>query len=338
MSIRTANHHTIRKVITAVGSCFDNLTLITYNKKNEEEKRVRVPIEYAQKEKYIHKLTGDYDNTKKIQIALPRLSYELVNLTYDNSRKLPITGKITNKFDKLYQLNSVPYNFGFEMALYTRNLEDAHQLMETILPYFNADFNIIINDDPEFNFGRAMPIILNSVKTDIDYQGNAESNVRMVTVIFSFTAKAHLYPPTIESKIIREVIVNIKDLDKTHLDIFLKLNQEGVGLFEIGEHVYQGFFESEADAGGIVVDFDEKNMIVQLKSAYGTFMSNMQLKGSKSLSHYDVICGCHHKGPLIGNILPEPHKTWVTVDITPDPLDANYMDDYDYKIKTKEFE
>ena len=139
MKIKTAHHHTIRKIISAVGSLFDDISLFTYDKNGKETRRVKVPIIYAPKERFITRLFSDPDLNKKTQISLPRMSYDMRNMSYDNERKLPATKKLINdktKKERLYQIEAAPFNFDFELYLYVRNIEDGNQLMETILPYF----------------------------------------------------------------------------------------------------------------------------------------------------------------------------------------------------------
>ena len=336
MSIKTAYHNNIRKIIVAVGSLFDNLSLVTYNSDSEEEKRVKVPLIYSPKEKFITKLYSDYDSTQKIGVSLPRASYEMTGMTYDSSRKLQLTRTITKKVDKLHQRVPVPYDFNFDLVLYTRNIEDGYQILESIVTYFNPDFNIIINDDPEFNAGRALPVVLNRVSQDIEYEGPADSKTRLVSFILNFTAKGYIYPPTMEYDRIKEVIVNIKDLDRKER-IFLKLDNDGDGNFIIGEKVYQGYSQELADGEGTVVEFDKEKMIVELSNVDGIFRSNSKLIGANSLSHYGVLCGCNRKVDLIGK-LPPNFKLWVNIDITPEPKDAEPDDDWKYKIDITEYE
>ena len=337
MSIVTAYHQTIRKVITAFGSLFDNLTLVTFNNDHEEEKRVRIPITYAQKEKFINRLYADYDINRKIQVHLPAMSYELKGIAYAADRKVPITTKLTKRANQIHQRVSTPYDFNFELAIYTRNIEDVFQILEMILPYFNPDFNIVINDDPEFYDGRAFPVVLDNVRYSVEYEGGSESKTRVVMAALSFTCKANLYPPTMDYKRIREVIVDIKNLNR-NTDIFLKLDPDGAGDYIEGERVYQGNIAELPDAYGQVVEFDRKNMILHLRNPDGTWIKNMIVHGAESMAHYDAVCACDTKPPLIGTILPEHNKTWVNINIKPDPENAEPDDDWDYDIKITEYE
>lgn len=335
MSIRTAYHNNIRKIIIAVGSLFDNLSLVTYNSDGKEVKRVKVPLIYSPKEKFITKLYSDPESVQKIQVSLPRASYEMTGFNYASDRMLQNTRTLTKKVDKLHQRVPVPYDFNFTFTLWVRNLEDGYQILESILPYFTPDFNVVINDDPEFNNGRALPIVLNGVSQDVQYEGPHDGRTRLVSFTLNLTAKGYIYPPTMEYDRIREVIVNIKDLHRSGT-IFLKLKDTN-GIFTQGEKVYQGVMEEDPDAEGTVVSHDTQNNILELSGSEGIFRTNVRLIGSKSLSYSDVICGCNRKVDLMGK-LPPNHKLWCTIDITPDPKDANPEDEWKYNTKITEYE
>ena len=66
---------------------FRSITLVRYNPDGSENERFLVPITYAPKEIYVQRLEADPDLDKKVQITLPRMSYEMLGMTYDTSRK-----------------------------------------------------------------------------------------------------------------------------------------------------------------------------------------------------------------------------------------------------------
>jgi len=82
----TFYNRSIRKTIVAFGNVFDNITLVRYNQDQSEQERVIVPIAYATKERYVMRLEGDPDLDKKVQITLPRMSFEMNGVSYDSSR------------------------------------------------------------------------------------------------------------------------------------------------------------------------------------------------------------------------------------------------------------
>jgi hypothetical protein len=78
----------IRKLVVGFGNLFNDITLVRYNPDNSEAERFLIPIAYATKEKYVMRLEEDLNLDKKVQMTLPRFSFEMNGLQYDTSRKL----------------------------------------------------------------------------------------------------------------------------------------------------------------------------------------------------------------------------------------------------------
>ena len=67
-----------RKYVILFGNMFNNITLKRINRATGiEVERIKIPIIYAPKEKYIARLRSDPDLNREIQVALPRMSFEL---------------------------------------------------------------------------------------------------------------------------------------------------------------------------------------------------------------------------------------------------------------------
>ncbi len=140
-------NRTIRKMITAFGTLFNDITLVRYNKAGTEEfERTRVPLSYGSKEKYITRLFSDPDLTKSINVYVPRIAFDLVGINYDSSRKMNTLNKnfavnsVTNSVNSQY--SPIPYNFEFDLSIFVRNQEDGTQILEQILPFFTPDFTV----------------------------------------------------------------------------------------------------------------------------------------------------------------------------------------------------
>ena len=80
-------HRVIRKLVIGFGNLFNEIKLVRYNPDNSEAERFLIPIAYASKEHYAMRLESDYNLDKKVQITLPRFSFEMTGLRYDASRK-----------------------------------------------------------------------------------------------------------------------------------------------------------------------------------------------------------------------------------------------------------
>lgn len=205
-------HRTIRKVVVAFGTLFNNIQLIRYTKDlSQEKERFRVPLSYGSKEKYITRLFSDPNLIKSVSIVVPRISFELTGISYDPGRKQisTIRNFSANNSTRLNtQFVPIPYNFDFSMSIYVRNTEDGTQILEQILPYFTPDFNVTVDFIPGMDQKYDLPIILNSVNTTTDYEGDF-SSTRYITWDLDFTAKGYIWPSLNTGKYIRQANTNI---------------------------------------------------------------------------------------------------------------------------------
>ena len=101
----------------------------------------------------------------------------------------------------------VPYNLDFTLFVMAKNSDDALQIVEQILPYFQPDYTVTINDMSDMGIKRDVPIVLGSVSYEDNYQGNFEER-RAIIYTLTFTAKFYLYAPVTSDKVIKTVQVD----------------------------------------------------------------------------------------------------------------------------------
>jgi hypothetical protein len=215
-------NRTIRKIVVAFGSMFNDVQLIRYSKDGLTPYEVtKVPLSYGAKEKYLTRITSDPNLTKSINTVVPRMSFDLVGMTYDSSRKQQTTmqnfGFSSGKFAKQYV--PIPYNFDFSLSIYVRNTEDGTQILEQILPFFTPDFTVTVDFIGKMDQKYDMPVLLNSVTPETDYEGDM-MNTRLIIWNLTFTAKAYIWPPVYtdnDEGLIKQANTNIYS-DKTNLD------------------------------------------------------------------------------------------------------------------------
>ena len=82
----------------------------------------------------------------------------------------------------------VPYNIGFELNLLSKLNDDSLQVLEQILPYFQPHFNLTIDLIDSIGEKRDIPIVLESINFQDDYEGNFDTR-RALIHTFNFTAK-----------------------------------------------------------------------------------------------------------------------------------------------------
>ena len=102
----------------------------------------------------------------------------------------------------------VPYNIDISLYILTKTQEDALQILEQILPTFTPEYTLTINAVPDLNVKLDVPIILNSVTSSDEYDGDFQTR-RNVTHTLSFTLKTNLFGSLANKKVIDDVNVNI---------------------------------------------------------------------------------------------------------------------------------
>ena len=138
---------------------------------------------------------------KRVQITLPRISFEINSIEYDGTRKVAPTQKVTvvSTTDKSKtSFMPVPYNIGFELAIISKNQEDGLEILEQILCNFQPSYNLPMKLVPDLNETKDVPVILNSVGYEDDYEGNFAQR-RAIIYTLTFTAKTYVYGPISES-------------------------------------------------------------------------------------------------------------------------------------------
>jgi len=199
-------HEIFRRSVVAFGTLFNNIEL----RRNDEV--MKVPLAYGPKAKFLARLDQVPDPTnKRVQITLPRISFEINGLEYDSSRKVSPTQKvkIASTADKSKNMfMPVPYNLSFEMGIISKNQEDALQIVEQILPFFQPHYNLSIKLVPSMNETRDVPIVLTNVEYEDIYEGEFAIR-RAITYTLQFTMKTYLYGPVTESKVIKKAITDL---------------------------------------------------------------------------------------------------------------------------------
>jgi hypothetical protein len=264
-------NRTIRKIVVAFGTVFNDIYLVRYTKNGVTAKEtIKVPLNWGAKEKYITRLTADPTLTKSIATTVPRMSFEMTGMSYDSSRKLPSTMRnfsANNSTSVKTQFVPVPYNFDFSLSIYVRNTEDGTQILEQILPFFTPDFSVtvdfIASMDPKYD----MPIILNSVSNEVDYEGDMMAT-RLIIWNLQFTAKGHIWPPIKTNKVITTANTSlfIQPNDTIEQQVYVDF-ANGVGRFSDSESIRV----TDKDVYGTVKYFSNSNngiLVVQSLNDY----------------------------------------------------------------------
>jgi hypothetical protein len=136
----------------------------------------------------------------------------MTSIQYDPTRKANLTQTFKasdgTNLKKVYL--PVPYNIGFQLNLMAKLQDDALQVVEQILPYFQPAFTLTIDLVDSIGEKRDIPITLDNVSFTDDYEGDFSTR-RIMIYTFNFTAKTYLFGPVADSTdgLIRKVQVDV---------------------------------------------------------------------------------------------------------------------------------
>ena len=215
-------NESMRKMTVAFGQLFNNIQVKRTDSSGNVVQSIRVPLAYAPKEKFLVRLDQKPNlDEREFAITLPRMGFEITGLSYDASRKLTKMQKTvrvkSNEDGKKLNFNytPVPYNINFSLYSFTATAENGLQIVEQILPFFQPDYTVSIRVLPEMNLIRDVPIILNGVQYEDNYDGEFTRR-RAVVYTLNFTAKTYLYGPASTQSVIRTVQTDTHtDTDQT---------------------------------------------------------------------------------------------------------------------------
>jgi hypothetical protein len=319
-------NRTIRKVVVAFGTMFNDILLQRYSVDGTTKQELfKVPLTYGSKEKYITRITSDPNLTKTISSTVPRISFEMTGMSYDSGRKQVSTLQnfsANTATGIKTQFAPIPYNFDFSMSIFVRNTEDGTQILEQILPFFTPDFNVSVDFIAPMDQKYDMPVILNSVSNEVDYEGDFMST-RLIIWNLEFTAKGYIWPPVKSGKIIRQAntSIYIESQTRNSQKVFVD-KANGSGYFAQEETI----FVDKRGVTGDVSYFSNSNTGILV-------VSNL----NKLLEANDVVVGATTNASYtITSVDTNPLRA-VLVITTPVPITANVDDEFGFSETIREW-
>jgi hypothetical protein len=88
----------------------------------------------------------------------------------------------------------VPYNMQFELSIMSKLNDDALQIVEQILPYFQPAYSLTVQLVDSIQEKRDIPVILENITMQDDYEGDYTTR-RVLLYTLRFTAKTYLFGP-----------------------------------------------------------------------------------------------------------------------------------------------
>ena len=187
----------IRKCVIGFGTLFNNIEVRKENKDGSVYSRMKVPLAYGPRQKFLARLEQQADLNQKVAITVPRLSFEMTGISYDSARKLAPT-TLTLKSDTANavkkQYTPVPYNIDFELNIISKTNDEALEIVEQIVPIFQPSYRMTIKLVDGMQEFRDIPIILNSISYSDDYEGSFDEK-KITLITMTFTCKSYIFGP-----------------------------------------------------------------------------------------------------------------------------------------------
>ena len=192
-------HEILRRTVVSFGSLFNEISIKHTDNSGNVKSVIKVPLAYGPTQKFLARLEQSPDLNKPVQITLPRMSFEFTGLIYDPTRKSTTTQTFIAKSavdgtetKKVYL--PVPYNMQFELSIMSKLNDDALQIIEQILPFFQPAYSMTIELVDIINEKRDIPVVLENITMQDDYEGNFSTR-RVLIYTLRFTAKTYLFGP-----------------------------------------------------------------------------------------------------------------------------------------------
>jgi hypothetical protein len=204
----TFYHGTTRKLIVAFAAVFNNIHVQRKDGANVTD--IKVPIAYESQKKYLARLIKDTKKNRQV----PRMGFIMNGMELDVNRSMNQMNELTfnhtsDDMKKFKMFSPIPYNFNFTLDIYVDYMDDGLQIIEQIVPYFQPDFNVVIEEIPELEIQRDVPIVLGGVTMTDEFEGEFGEH-RIVNWTLDFVMKGWVYPPVTDGKIIKKITANYK--------------------------------------------------------------------------------------------------------------------------------
>ena len=272
-------HGALRKYIIMFGNMFNDLEVGRYNNSGQLIQSIQVPISYGPKEKFLARLREDPGLNRPFSTVLPRLSFEITNMSYDPTRTYNKMNRIlqTTSGGDVLKTQHAPTPYDIDITLYGMfaNNEDAVQVVEQILPFFRPEWTHSVKITSDMNEHFDVPTVLNDMSIEDSYESDFETR-RAIIYTFNFTIKGYMFGPVTNKGVIKRskitaISVETDAVDDTYSKVTttpgLKANGEPTALSSLSVPI------SQIDANsnyGYAFDIENYFDIIDRRQEIGT--------------------------------------------------------------------
>lgn len=189
-------HNSLRKYIVATLNFFNEVKVQNKNSEGDIVEK-NIPVEFSTKEKL-----DSLSNLKENGLLngninyLPRAFLTFNDLARDESRMRNRNNKINilHKDSSIeYQYNSIPYTLSLSYKVLCRGMNEACQIIEEVVPYFNPILNLDVYDGDNISEPSRIPILLTG--TSVEQESYEEFSNNTITVNFDLSLAINMYMP-----------------------------------------------------------------------------------------------------------------------------------------------
>jgi hypothetical protein len=250
---------TTRKYIALFGTLFNKISISREDNSGNEVQFQTVPISYGPWQKFLSRIVQDPNLTQKSAITLPRMSFEITNMTYDGARKIASNQKIRKSLKpesddaRSFSWSATPYNIDFSLYIMTKYSEDAVKIIEQILPFFKPEWTTTVNlieDLESFD----VPLIMNGITNEELYEGDYETR-RSVLWTINFTMKCWYFGPERKKRVIKFTDSHMfsdtsnDSIVQEKVQVYPGLTEDGIPTTDASETIPYDEIEFDSDWG-----------------------------------------------------------------------------------------
>ena len=209
-------HAILRKSVAVFGTLFNDIKVVRVDSNGIVKDQQRVPLSYGPKQKFLARLDQQANlDDPKVALKLPRMSFEITNMAYDTTTKTSALNTITTSTTPTTRSTIgqvTPYLVDMQLNIIAKNQDDALQIFEQIVPYFQPTYTVSVKLVDDLNKSFDVPITLTSVTIQDDYEGDMTSR-RSLIYTLDFSMKVKFFGPRAEQGIVTTVSTDINGFD-----------------------------------------------------------------------------------------------------------------------------
>ena len=205
---------TLKQAAATFGTLFNNI-YVSRGGKNQQ----RVPLAYGPRQKFLSRLTERPNlPDEHVAITLPRMSFEMEAPVYASqfqrnrtaTMTLPSTTAGQGLAAKIWQ--PAPYLIPFELNIMARNIDEANQILEQILPNFRPSLGLRVYPvEGNTEIVDDVNISLQTIAKEDTYEGDMQER-RLIIYTLMFEMRLNFWGRVdTDVDVIKKAIINYKD-------------------------------------------------------------------------------------------------------------------------------